>query len=164
MALEDLTLNDLDDVQLTPESYDIAWFAADHHGHVALFYTAGQGPLPLAHFRNSAYALDPVNQWVMDLPVLGQPIPLIQTAPDAECVQHAAKGLFSYDWTDVHRSHGRVHQYELLAVPRQPLMLSQLPEEMAQAIQTVRFMNINFANSLLLDVGSLIPCREMQAY
>ena len=118
------------------DEVDALWIATDCAGHVAVFTTGGKGPLP-----DSALAsIEAIEQLVIDdLPVISRAdLRHSMPRPD-DYIAFASRGLFAYDWSDVHRTAAAaIHGYELQAKPSQPITLSQLPEPLhAMATSTV---------------------------
>ena len=104
---------------------DAAWLAMDSLRQVAVFTTGGAGPIPV-----SARASAPdVEQLVHLLVEISECELLADINRPDDFVAFARRGLFSYDWSDVHRTRKNcVEGYELQARPVRPLTIEQLPK------------------------------------
>jgi hypothetical protein len=83
---------------------DFDWFGVDDAGQIAVFATAGCGPVP-AQVRAEAELHDAV----------GDQITLIGWGTSAVWDSYARLGLFAYDWDD------QRHCYSRVAPPTQPV-------------------------------------------
>jgi hypothetical protein len=101
------------------------WYALDREGHLAVFTTAGSGPVPAAIWdrREEFHALEAA-------------VDALTAAADFEEVYAgygnylewhdlARKGLFAFDYQDVHRTR-QLHHYDLMARPVNPVSAAQL--------------------------------------
>lgn len=108
----------------TGEEFD--WYALDRKGHLAVFTTAGLGPVPGAIWahREKFYALATA---VDGLPA-ADAFEKMFSGPGnhLEWCDLARKGLFAFDYYDVHRKTNRLHGYDLIARPGNPVPASQL--------------------------------------
>ena len=73
------------------------WFATDQDGHVALFATAGQGPVPGGVFE----ALDAHD-------TISESIPISGLGSVAVWRSYAEAGLYAFDWSESLGSYIRV--------------------------------------------------------
>lgn len=73
------------------------WFAIDAAGHVAVFATAGCGPVP-SQVRADAAKHD----------LVGDQIEVAGWGTSAVWESYAMAGLFAYDWDDLHQRYSRV--------------------------------------------------------
>jgi hypothetical protein len=135
------------------EGTDCVWFAVDEDEHVAAFTTAGVAPVPRRVLENLAlfYELTAV---VAALPATGASV----IAPDVTYNERgltdyrgwAARGLYGYDWVDVHRTRNCSNRYELIAAPTAPLDASALA---AQLGRMPRLRGVRFATATRVDVS-----------
>lgn len=104
---------------------DAGWLAMDSLRQVAVFTTGGAGPIPV-----SAQASSPdVEQLVRSLAEISECELLADINRPDDFLAFAKRGLFSYDWSDVHRTQSNcVGGYELQARPVRPLTIEQLPK------------------------------------
>jgi hypothetical protein len=106
---------------------DLPWVAVDGAGRLAVFTNAGEGPVPSSALRVSAAAEVAVAQ----LPVVGGSELLVRYSRPDDFVAWAERGLYAYDWNDVHRSHAeRTGCYELVAKPLRPASLASLAHDL----------------------------------
>lgn len=128
-----------------PEGWDWGWLASDREGHLGLFYTGGHGAVPLAALAAS-YPED-VEQQLQALPQMSDARLLVSRPDMTSFVGPAERGIFVYDWSDQ-----RTGAYELAAMPYRPRTLEQLAPELADAARAVRFNQIAFPDTWLVDV------------
>jgi hypothetical protein len=122
------------------QGIDCAWLAIDAGGRVAVFYTAGEGPIHDDAEPYDAVAGDTLRR----LPCTST-FELLAVYPRADdLVVAAQRGLFVYDWSDVHRIRREVLEgYELVARPHRPLHWTQLPEGL-RGVASVARLDVEF--------------------
>ena len=105
---------------------DVVWLAADEIGKLAAMITAGAGPIPMAVLRGSVDVLL-LEESLLQLPIRSRAV-LRTDVPDPTSYRELSeRGLFVYDWTDVHLPSSMAKQaYELVAEPSEALMLSEV--------------------------------------
>ena len=108
-----------------PAGIDAAWIGRDEDGRVALFITAGEAPIPeiaLAQFDNALWP----EERIAELPRLGGwKIHVTYPKMDSVLVP-AERGLFVFDWSDVHRSKAeRLDAYELVTSPEREVRIDR---------------------------------------
>lgn len=107
----------------TGEEFD--WFALDIRGHLAVFTTAGMGPVPAVIWANREkfYLLETAISGLVESDTFKK----VLTAPGnhVHWFDFARKGLFAFDYHDVHRTN-RLYGYDLIAQPGNPVPASQL--------------------------------------
>ena len=125
----------VDLVLATPRFLDRGWLATDRDGHVAVFYTGGEGPI---HADADAYD-EAAEDALRALPATSA-FELLEENPRPDHVSEAARrGLFAYDWADAHRSDPqRIEGYELVARPDRPVHWTELPEPARTAAAAAR--------------------------
>lgn len=64
----------------------------------------------------------------------------------------AQRGVFVYDWTDLTSIEGPLNAYEFVASPLLPIVCADLPNDLREVAQAVRFANVRFAGSGLVAV------------
>jgi hypothetical protein len=93
--------------------YELDWIAVDHMGHVAVFQSAGFGPIPERYEKNPDFDL---LEKLGRLPELGEArFPRVVDFNTYEDERLAKRGFYSYDW-----NHKELC-YELIAEPTVPL-------------------------------------------
>ncbi|WP_442581437.1 hypothetical protein ACSBOB_05430 [Mesorhizobium sp. ASY16-5R] len=143
-----------------PADFDCAWLAADRDNRLAVFTTAGCGPVPvgLLHLLNRDEGdLEPL---IYRLPVVSE-ARILEAMPRPDCfIAFAQRGLFAYDWTDVHRpAIAERNAYELVAIPVNPTTVDRLPDELAQHARDLRLVTSRFGDARFLDVRQDLTCK-----
>jgi hypothetical protein len=73
----------------------------------------------------------------------------------------AERGVFVYDWTDVHRTiRAEIRAYELVARPSIPVTVDALPDELARIAKVVTISAISFSQASQLDIRAHAECRQ----
>jgi hypothetical protein len=70
----------------------------------------------------------------------------------------ARRGLYGYDWQDATRKARKSGCYEVVSRPLRTIHVKELPPELRQLAEFVRFGKLRFANSDSICVGSLLEC------
>jgi hypothetical protein len=114
---------------------DCGWLAVDRDGHVAVFYTGGEGPI-----REGADPYDEAAEDALrEMAETSQFELLVAYPRPDDFVEAARRGLYAYDWSDVHRSDGDgIEGYELVARPDRPIHWTELPEPARTAAAAAR--------------------------
>jgi hypothetical protein len=104
---------------------DCGWLGIDLVGHVAMFYTGGEGPI-----HADADAFDDGAGAALRQMASNSSFELLVAYPRPDdFVEVARRGLYAYDWSDAHRANRDcIEGYELIARPDRPLHWTQLPE------------------------------------
>jgi hypothetical protein len=106
---------------------DLTWVAVDAAGRLAVFTTAGEGPVPPSALQASASA----EAAVAALPVVGGTQLLIDCPRPDDFIAFAERGLYAYDWRDAHRTAASSSGcYELVALPLRPVLIGELPKNL----------------------------------
>lgn len=135
-----------------PEWLDLVWVAVDSRGRLAALITAGQGPIAEAALPT----LDVVGAWLDDLPDRCGASPA--DAHEA-FTTYGRKGVFVFDWSDVHRADMALNAYELMAAPETPITILDIPAEIAAAIGRTT-LGLEFAAQRTIDPRLSMPCLE----
>jgi hypothetical protein len=69
-----------------------------------------------------------------------------------------SRGLFAYDWTDVHRNSGFSRRYEMLSKPERPIHCSNMPERFQELLRATTFSGLRFADTPKIDVREHFVC------
>lgn len=136
-----------------PVGTDFEWFACDADGCIAVFTTAGNGPIPTGVLRESSLA-DALQKSVRNLPNRGGATMLVRLPRPDSFLRFATQGLFAYDWS-VGWLSGR---YEMQARPQQPLRLADVPEEFQPLLRELTLSKVRFADAATLDVRKHFDC------
>lgn len=125
---------------------DLPWVATDASGRLAIFTTAGEGPVPPSALQVSAAAEAAVAQ----LPVVGGSELLVRYSRPDDFLAWAERGLYAYDWRDVHRANAqRTGCYELVAKPLCPMLMIGLAPEMRLPFEATVIRGVAFGQALV---------------
>jgi hypothetical protein len=133
--------------------------AADRDGRVGAFVTAGEAPIPAAVLDAARVSVLEIEERVMTLDPATSARLLVSLPRPDDFVEFARRGLFAYDWTDVHRTSGSIRAYELIAAPESPITIKELPAELVDLIAGV-ILPVSFADNAPVDVAKWTRCRE----
>jgi hypothetical protein len=128
------------------------WLGVDRHGHVAVFTTAGYGPVPVRvseHVADVDAALDRIGE----LPVVGFASDIVRRSAGgdySDWYAYSAKGFYAYDWQVWHGP------YRRLSSPTLPIGVSQLPLEL-QAVAHFAEFPVGFADEADITMDYVEP-------
>jgi hypothetical protein len=123
---------------------DLPWIAVDVAGRLAVFTSAGEGPVPPSALQGSA-AVEAV---AAKLSVVGGSKLLINYPRPDDFVSFAERGLYAYDWCDAHRTAAAsTGCYELVAVPLRPVLIGELPEGLRSLFEATTIADACFGAS-----------------
>jgi hypothetical protein len=148
-----------------PEGLDYGWVALDGRGNVGFFTNAGAGPIPAGVVAERP-STDEAEQLVLDLPERGEGRQLVETpaVPDA-FVRFAKRGVFVYDWQDVHPVRPkRTGCYELVARPSVEVTISELPLELARLARLTNLHTMMFGETTMIDLGHYVTVVESDTW
>jgi hypothetical protein len=140
-----------------PRGTDYEWYASDAVGHVAVFATADIGPMPVVLLGDLSLT-DSLMVAVRRLPARGRATMLVSLPRPDDFIHFASRGLFAYDWQDVHRTRGFSDRYEMLSRPDTPILVSELPEQFHALVRSTALPDVRFADSLTIDVRGSFSC------
>jgi hypothetical protein len=113
-----------------PEQIELVWLAVDNAGNLAVMITGGAGPIPSDVSAHGDKVLG-IEESLLALPLLGAASIHIQVPNPSSFKALGERGLFVYDWTDVHRTTASaLEAYELVASPSACLDLDSLTEDL----------------------------------
>ena len=142
-----------------PNGIDCIWLALDRDGHVAAFATGGAGPIPSSVLDDGQIPED-LELRIRALPRTSAARTLVSYKSLDDFVAIAERGIFAYDWSDVHRTlQDEIGAYELIAVPSKPIRVVDLPRDIA-AFATGSKLDMTFDGANRLDVRRLTNCVE----
>jgi hypothetical protein len=134
------------------EGVDFAWLAVDDEGLVAIFMTGGEGPVPDSAQSNAGAELD-VEELLSRAPEVTECRTHVTYPRPDDFLSAGRRGVFAFDWTDVHRTRSQRRQvYELVAEPEFPVNLEQLPVTLQALAHTTHLSGISFRKSLACGV------------
>ncbi|MFD2786549.1 hypothetical protein [Hymenobacter rubripertinctus] len=135
------------------EISDIDWFAADKDGRILHLASAG-GVLPES-VAASQQNLLLLHQYFLELPEAGTAIMAIEPKSGIRYdsfLRYARRGLYSFDKVDLHNRLDS--RYQLVARPAVPLLLTELPPELAQLLHRTQLPG-SVANLAGLQVADI---------
>lgn len=125
-----------------PVQLDCVWIASDRDEHVAAFVTAGIGPIPSLVLDNAVESLliENIENAILRLPKVSARRLLVSVPRPDSFIAMAERGLFVYDWSDVHRTTAfLIDAHELMACPVRAVSLDELPEPLRSHAASVRY-------------------------
>jgi hypothetical protein len=145
-----------------PSDFDWTWLAIDKDGHVAVFTTAGCGPIPVDHLNSprDTFEFD-VEREINELAERCSAKMLVDLPRPDSFISLAQRGVFTFDWSDIHRSEQEsTKMYEAMAVPAKPILISSLPEKIASIATRLSFDNISFMSKTSIDIQHFFRCAK----
>ncbi len=128
------------------------WLGVDREGHVAVFTTAGYGPVP-ADVNQHLADVDAAFDRVKELPVTGSADNIMQRSADgdySDWYTYSAKGFYAYDWQVWDGP------YQRLSTPTVPISISQLPAALLAIAHFAEF-RMSFADEPEITVEYVEP-------
>ena len=145
-----------------PEGLDCVWLASDRDGCVGAFVTAGAGPIPSLALDASDVPLEDIEQRLWELPSVSDVRLLVSVKRPDSFIELAQRGVFVFDWTDIHRTKAEVvRAYELVAVPLDPIVVLASPPDLAALAVAATLANVSFADGQMVDVRTHLKCRAL---
>lgn len=133
---------------------DFDWFALDRRGHLGVFTTARQGPVPMTfweHYEN----YQRLRQWVTELPALAPAVQVFAGEGNyRDWSEYSLKGLFAFDYQDELRG-GKADGYDLIAYPLAPLRTRD--EAVAQVAGWLPELDVDFSLCPVVSASLLLP-------
>ncbi len=120
-----------------PMQIDMAWLAVDAAGRVAAMVTAGRGPMPAQVLENDWDAVLDVEEALHGLPPIAKAVQHAQYGDGSSFLALSERGLYVYDWSDVHRAGGYLKAYELMSSPSVTLRATDLPPGLRKLAATL---------------------------
>lgn len=144
-----------------PDGVDCVWLAADRDGHLGAFVTGGVGPIPVQALNSEYASINETEERICELPRVSSAQLLVVVKRPDDFIALAERGVFVYDWSDVHRpACESIHAYEPVAAPTKPITVDALPDEIAALVEGIRLERIAFADGQALDIRAHMNCRE----
>ncbi len=145
-------------LQPYPYGIDYEWFASDSDGHIARFTTAGVGPLPEVVLAGLSLHVA-MSDALRNLPERCLASLLVSLPKPDDFIFCATRGLFAYDYVDIHRTINLSGCYEVLSLPGIPLRISDLPGQFHSLLQEVVIPSVRFTDLLKIDIRSFFKCQ-----
>jgi hypothetical protein len=141
-----------------PEGWDLEWLSVDAAWQVAVFTSAGVGPIPTSVLRYPE-TLDAIPELVRALPIRSESKLLADVNRPDDYIEFARRGLYAYDWSDVHRSRGeKTGLYQLQAYPETPITVRELTLQLQSLLGVTLFSSLRFDQSRSIDVRRAVEC------
>jgi hypothetical protein len=128
---------------------ELDWLAIDVDGHIGLFSTGGQGPVPVVVVAN----MDDVEAAVERLPQL----PIIGEVAESPTngnyefwADPSRRGLFGYDWGPV-----PMGPYARLTIPSRPIAINEVQDSLVKATAALVQLPVRFSQAAAIDVSDL---------
>lgn len=145
------------DREAYPHQVDCYWAGHDRNSHVAVFVTAGEGPVPSRLLIDGL--IDWIGEQIDNLPETTTVAAAVHFPNPDAFADLARKGLFVYDWQDAHRSGPDASGcYELVAAPTSPIQLTSLPFELGNTVRQCGFLELSFPGSPVIDATACFHC------
>jgi hypothetical protein len=140
-----------------PAGLDYTWLAYDTTASIAVFSNAGLGPIPISVLTNR-HVVDNADALINSLPVRGR-CELLAPVQGSYFDSVSQRGLFSYDWQDVHRTEAKSGCYEIVSRPLNPLLITDLPGALREiAGLALALLPIRFADTISISLSDFIAC------
>lgn len=141
-----------------PAGLDCVWLATDSLSFPAVFITAGVAPIPSAILESNV-SFQEVEEQLWKLPEIANPRLLVKVKRPDDYLAFAKRGLFVYDWTDIHRPQSAyVSMYEMVAQPTQACILRDIPSELLRNVVSITTQNFTFSENSTIDICTYIQC------
>ena len=137
-----------------PEGMECVWLASDQEGNLALFITAGHGPIPKAALSEEHF--DGVDDLLHALRPRTTAQVFLTDKNTADFEDLATLGLFVFDWKD---DTGRRDAYDLAAAPAEPMRVADLPANARALAEMVR-LPLSFRGTERIDPRPHTECVE----
>lgn len=142
-----------------PSDFDCGWLAVDSKNMVGIFITAGVGPIPVDAMRIKGVAVEEVESYVLQLPKVCKATLLVTVPDPSSYIELAARGIYVYDWLDVHEtSQNSIGAYTAVAIPSKPMQLLAFPPEIEVIARAAQFKDGEFMRMQKVDVGTMFDC------
>jgi hypothetical protein len=126
------------------------WLASDQAGHVALFSTGGNGPVPQVVADHLADVQTAIKQ-LSTLPILGPCAESPSGGGNFESwIEPCRRGLFGFDWGPV-----PVGPYARITVPSRILMVHDIADEALRSTAMLVQLLVDFSRVSELDQSQL---------
>ncbi len=126
--------------------FELDWLASDRTGHVALFSTGGNGPIPRVVADHLADVQTAIGR-LSTLPILGPCAESRGGGGNFESwIEPCRRGLFGFDWGPV-----AVGPYARITVPSRILMIHDIADESLRSMAMLVRLLIDFSKVSELD-------------
>ncbi|MCO7227504.1 hypothetical protein [Pleionea sp. CnH1-48] len=126
--------------------YEYDWLATDRLGYVALFSTAGLGYAPLPFLEDTDLYDDTIEAILcLSVSTASKVYPKIDIEHDNTWKRVSERGLYSFD-ADVNTG-----IYHVASIPQEPLLLHELPKNIASVIERVKLESVLFNEASIIS-------------
>ncbi len=127
-----------------PTGIDWAWIGRDKVGRVAIFMTAGEGPVPGPALEQ--FNLEPSpEERIGALVTIGESMTVRKYAQMNSFEEPARRGFFAYDWSDVHETLAtETGAYQLMARPLSEMRLGEGESALGIPLENVPVVTDSF--------------------
>ena len=145
-------------IKAFPRAFDWVWLACDRDDGLAAFVTAGAGPIPTA-VLDSNLPVEDGEALICSLAATTGARSLLSKGDVTSFMALAQRGVFVYDWQNVHRlAVACTSVYELVAAPDTPVRCDSFPDELAKISRIVRLDKVSFADEKAIDIRLHTEC------
>lgn len=132
---------------------EFSWLAVDEVGHVGLFTTAGEGPVPSSAMPQSERDFETEDE-LLELRERSEcKLHVLYPRPD-KYVSVAKRGIDAFDWIDAHQTLSQSeHRYRLIGEPKSPLMISDLSAALQVKALATKMPGVYFKESAASGVS-----------
>ena len=141
-----------------PSQIDCVWLASDGVGNLAVFSTAGIAPVPAIALSQAYGSILDVEEWVQLLPLTSRVSHQHGILGQVAFDEFAQRGLYAFDWTDVHRTGNYLHAYEKVASPTRPLSVNALTGKLANCGSQLVLNTIDFSSTAAVNIKAVMAC------
>jgi len=136
---------------------DCSWLASDQAGHLGAFFTAGIGPIPQLALEGGPIPIEDMELRLCELPRICSAKLLVTVPRPDSYTDFAERGLFVYDWTDIHATtRSATNAYQAVAVPETLLHTNSLPANLAAAATRLRLPDLLFPTSRSIHTAQVL--------
>jgi hypothetical protein len=144
-----------------PEGIDLVWLASDRNDHLGAFITAGAGPIPIQTLDRKSLQLTDIEGVICGMPQVPAARLLVSVPRPDSFAEMAERGVFVYDWSDVHRTtREAILAYEPVAAPTHPITVNMPPANLAEVAMGLKFAEVAFSSGQALDPRTYMRCLE----
>ncbi len=143
-----------------PDGIDASWIGIDRDSRVALFITAGNGPIPDIVLTSDDASIFDLEDWIQELPIIAEVNLKIHVPDPSSFIEPAERGIYVFDWRNVvgPKPGQYTKTYEVVAIPSRPILFSELNDKLTDAVRDVRLNDVSFSQSETIDVCKWFNC------
>jgi hypothetical protein len=142
-----------------PYEIDCVWLAIDFNGNVGAFLTGGIGPIPYSVLKDERIVIEDVEDYVYSLAKTSDVRLLVSMPRPDDFISLAERGIYVYDWSDVHRTSSEaINAYELVAYANNPITIDMLPPSISKLAENIKLERVVFATDHNIDIMKQVKC------